>query len=95
MAFADEALLAYHRYAFQALSVNEFRDATFEPSNPPSQRDMQGNTFLAREGFSNVSIVDNCIYLAIMLGVFNLMALVILVLRRPTFMQLRRAEKVE
>jgi len=88
--------ISFIRYAYQALSVNEFRGAIFEPSSPPKPYDMNGDQFLAAQNFENVTIFENCVYLGIMLAVFNIMALVILILRRPTFLTIQRGvERVE
>jgi ABC-type multidrug transport system ATPase subunit len=79
--------LSFIRYAFQALCVNEFKDAEFvcAPTDPDC---VNGNQVLERLSFDNVTIVDRSAILLAMIVGWNIIAYCILILRRPKFLRL-------
>uniref|UniRef100_A0A0G4I2X3 ABC transporter domain-containing protein n=1 Tax=Chromera velia CCMP2878 TaxID=1169474 RepID=A0A0G4I2X3_9ALVE len=88
--FSPLKYISFIRYAFQALCVNELRDAKFCDGIPPGRPCIEGNDML--EGylhFGNVKIWENAIWLAVEIAGFNILAFIVLCLRRPAFLSLQ------
>lgn len=86
--------ISFIRYAFQALCVNEFSGGTFTCSEDDLaiSRCLQGDQWLEQLDFADVSVGLNCMYLAIMIAGFNLLAYVILTRNAPKFLGIRQKE---
>ena len=80
--------LSFIRYAFQALCVNEFKDAEFSCDNASTQTCIDGNEHLDRLNFDDVTIWGNSLILAAMIVGFNLLALGIIYYRQPKYLAL-------
>ena len=81
-------ILHARRYAFQALCVNEFKDAEFSCDNASTQTCIDGNEHLDRLNFDDVTIWGNSLILAAMIVGFNLLALGIIYYRQPKYLAL-------
>ena len=79
--------VSFIRYAFQALSVNEFKDATFSCSSGDTSC-ITGNEHLERLNFDDVTVGGNCAILAGIIVGFNLLALAIVYYRQPSYLAL-------
>jgi ABC-type multidrug transport system ATPase subunit len=79
--------LSFIRYAFQALCVNEFKDADFScaPTDPDC---VNGNQVLERLSFDDITVPDRSAILIAMLVGWNILAYCILIMRRPKFLRL-------
>ena len=85
--------ISFIRYAFQALCVNEFKDATFTCDPAVTATCYDGNEHLERLKFDKVTIWGNCLILAGMIVGFNLLALAIVYYRHPKYLTLTRTAK--
>jgi len=79
--------ISFIRYAFQALCVNEFAGAKFD-CPPPPQPCLQGDDWLQQLNFGDVQLSMNCIYLGIELLIFHVMALLVMIYKRPKFLKM-------
>ena len=86
--------VSFIRYAFEALMVNEFKDASFDCTTsggkplPPGFPCLDGNMYLKQLNFE-APILESIRNLAILALAFNIAAYIVLVLRRPRFLPLR------
>jgi len=89
--------ISFIRYAFQALCVNEFKGAAFTCSEKDLAigRCLQGDQMLEQLKFGEVSVAMNCLYLAIMVAAFNILAYAILALNAPKFLGIKRKANKE
>ena len=82
------------RYAFQALCVNEFENGPqdgighlCDPTDPTCKfpsGDAWLDEFL---GFQNANIVSCMLYLVAIIGAFNVVAYIVLCVRKPSYLQ--------
>mmetsp|Transcript_64926 Transcript_64926/g.155084 ORF Transcript_64926/g.155084 Transcript_64926/m.155084 type:complete len:649 (+) Transcript_64926:66-2012(+) len=80
--------ISFVRYSFESLAVNELKGNN--GFTCPKTRFMpcfQGDDYLERLNFGEVSIFRNCCILGVEILVFNILAFLILVGKRPKFMQ--------
>ena len=83
--------LSFIRYAFQAFSVNEFDGAQFScfySDGEPAAVCIQGDAWLQQLSFGDDQIWVSCLALGSLALGFNLLAYIVLVLRRPHFLPL-------
>ena len=81
--------ISFIRYAFQALVLNEFEGNDFDCASETDTRCIEdGTDWVEQLNFQDVTILGNCAILVAMIVGFNLLAFVILVLRKPKFLQL-------
>lgn len=78
--------ISFIRYAFQALCVNEFKDAVFTCDPTTTQTCIDGNEHLDRLKFDRVTIWGNSLILFGMIVGFNLLALGIIYYRQPRYL---------
>ena len=78
--------ISFIRYAFQALCVNEFKDAEFTCDSTTTQTCIDGNEHLDRLKFDKVTIWGNSLILFGMIIGFNLLALGIIYYRQPRYL---------
>jgi len=76
--------ISYVRYPYQILMVNEFRDAHFEPDTP-----FDGNEWLEVVGFQDVKIVNNLVYIVMMILAYFFLGVGCLWMNRPRFSKLK------
>lgn len=79
--------ISFVRYTFQALCVNEFKDACFEDNCEA------GNQVLRDLDFEDVEIAQNLIYLALFVIVFNVIGYLILAYRGQKYMEIEKADE--
>lgn len=83
--------LSFVRYAFQAVAVNEFAGATFtcDDVSKGASCITSGDTVLAQFGFTDDFAIMRCMVIMGVICVgFNLLAFLILLVRRPKFLPL-------
>jgi len=85
--------LSFIRYAFQALCVNEFKDATFSCDPSVTTTCIDGNEHLERLNFDEITIGSNCAVLGAMIVGFNLLALGIVYYRQPRYLAIKKKAK--
>lgn len=90
--------ISFIRYAFKALMVNEFEGAAFTCGDAFTDTSCasSGNAVLSQLGFLEDGTIVTCV--VILLGIsaaFNLLAFLILLYRKPTFLALRAEGIVE
>ena len=85
--------LSFIRYAFQALCVNEFKDATFSCDPPTTATCIDGNEHLERLKFDEITIGGNSAILGGMIVGFNILALGIVYYRQPKYLALQKKLK--
>ncbi|KAK3256822.1 hypothetical protein CYMTET_34063 [Cymbomonas tetramitiformis] len=84
--------ISFILYSFQALCVNEFKDAKFSCSSE-DQVCYDGNTWLESYlKFGEVKIYENCIILAGMMVGWNILAVSVLQFNRPRFLNFQNAD---
>jgi hypothetical protein len=76
------------KYAFQALAVNEFEEARFECESSDVVCVETGEQVLSQLKFTEEDLImKSCAILAILMVAFNILALGILIVRKPKFLQ--------
>lgn len=86
---------SFIRYAFTALCINEFKDASFECDTSAGAVCLQGNDWLNRLSFDRTSVGEQLGYLLIELCIFHAFAIYLLVRRRPQFLLCRSSESIK
>ena len=89
--------ISFIRYAFQAFMINEFRGNDFEcvfSDGTPAALCLDGDDYLARLNFDDETIPFNVMMLVTLALVLNVLAYVVLVLRRPRFLKLESPSEV-
>jgi hypothetical protein len=93
--------ISFIRYAFKAVAVNEFQDASFDcnlcpigPISPDDDCDLycvtEGQQVLKQLKFDQENIIFTCVMILVAIGViFNALALLILTLGYPKFLRLQ------
>lgn len=71
----------------QAFIVNEFEDSEFD-CGKDDEVCLDGNEYIERLNFQDVSIPMNCLYLVLTIVGFNVLAFAVLVYKRPKFLQI-------
>jgi ABC-type multidrug transport system permease subunit len=86
--------ISFIRYAFKALMVNEFEGTTFEcDASPGAPCVTQGDQVLQQLNFTEEGLLEKCaVYLIVITLVWNLLAVAIMLIKRPTFLALKTAE---
>jgi len=76
------------KYAFQALAVNEFEDARFECESSDVVCIQTGEQVLSQLKFTEeYLIMKSIVFLIILMVAFNILALALLIVRKPKFLQ--------
>ncbi|CAK0847563.1 unnamed protein product, partial [Prorocentrum cordatum] len=76
------------KYAFQALAVNEFEDATFECDSSDIVCIETGEQVLSQLKFTEADLImKSCAILGVLMVAFNIIALGMLLYRKPKFLQ--------
>lgn len=90
--FAPLKHISFIRYSFQALAVNELQDNTDFSCKKKifGPHCLQGDDWLEQLGFEDVSIKENISIMAFEALVFHVLALLILVAKRPVFLRLQK-----
>mmetsp|Transcript_58444 Transcript_58444/g.103927 ORF Transcript_58444/g.103927 Transcript_58444/m.103927 type:complete len:141 (-) Transcript_58444:138-560(-) len=84
--------ISFIRYAFKATAVNEFEGASFTCSETDTVCIPNGDMVLQRLEFHGDDILWTCTVILIVLAVaFNILAFVVLLMRKPTFMRIQSA----
>jgi hypothetical protein len=82
--------ISFIRYAFKAVAVNEFQGASFECSQSEEAVCIRnGDQLLAQLGFVEDDLILKCVLILTGIGiVVNMLAIIILLIKRPKFLAL-------
>jgi len=83
--------ISFIRYAFRATAVNEFKDAKFHCDPSAELCVERGEQVLVQLGFDAPDVVMQAVLvLAAISLILNILAFVVLIYRRPRFLQLKK-----